>query len=122
MIESRDRELQLKTYGELIQPVFKMKPIDIDMEIESFFQNLIISQGSSEYYKKNIYCTNIDQFCFEYDYQIEGLMSLGCSQHVKIMFENLNVPEKKSFRYITRMMNRHHNISKVNRVYYFTNF
>lgn len=121
MIESNDRELQLKTYSELIQPVTRKKPIDIDMEIEPLFKNLYITPHSAHYRCKKIFHdTRTNQFRFEYDFQCEGLMSLGCSYSIKEMFEKLGIIEKKSFRYIMRMMNRHHNISKVNRVYYFT--
>lgn len=124
MIETfnNDRDIQLKIYSDFIKPV-KRKSIDVDMEIESLFENLVIHSDSYIYHKKNIYHdSRINMFCFEYDYQLEGLMSLGCSKRIRLMFENMGITEKKSFRYITRMMNRHQNISKVNRIYYFKNF
>lgn len=122
MIVSNERELQLKVYSDFLQPL-KRKSIDVDMEIESLFKNLAISDQSSKYHGKKIYYdSRTNQFCFEYDYEFEGLRSIGCSQRVKLMFQNMKIPMKKSFRYILRMMNKYHNVSRVNSIHYIDNF
>ena len=108
-----DRLLQLDTYSELLRPV-TLKSIDIDMIVDSIFKNLLMKKESHNAYIPTYY--HNDLFWLEYD---DKYCYMWVSSNVKIFFENLGVSEKKAESYIKRMMNRHHNISRVKLLKFF---
>jgi len=90
------------------------------MAIEPFFKNLVFKKLPTQN-NNDFYCdVRDDKYYFEYSCQYLG-GHLMASHMVEVMFENMGVSRKKAEWYIKRMMNRHHNISRVKYFAFYVN-
>lgn len=130
MIHSTDRKLQLEAYNKLTKSSFKKKRVDIIMEAEVLFKNLILDEKESKQYlddkgkiTKFIYKdSRTGEFIFEYQPRYlydDG--SIMCSHRVRLLFKNMGITDKKSESYVRAILNRLYNISRAKYFGYFVN-
>jgi hypothetical protein len=129
-LHSTDRKLQLDAYNKLTKTSFKKKRIDIMMEAEVLFKNLVLDEEESNRYhdatgkiSKFIYKdARTGEFIFEYQPRYaynDG--SIMCSHRVRLLFKNMGITEKKSESYVRAIVNRLYNISRAKYFAYFVN-